>query len=195
MLTLPTLITLGRIALIPVFAWLAVRYAASITATSSDEILRYTAVAVYVIAAASDGLDGYLARRLDQRTKLGAFLDPIADKGLLLTGLVTLSLVPWDNQGWRIPLWFLALVILRDCIILGGIVILYRLNGRVPIAPVWTGKVCTVTQLIALGWVMLKLLPFSPLYPAIVAAVFTVWSGVDYIRMGISQLPGRKQSR
>ena len=192
MITLPTVVTLARIALIPVFAYLAVAYAGSITPTSSDESLRYLAVGIYVVAAASDGLDGYLARRLDQRSKLGAFLDPIADKGLLLTGLVTLSLVPWGNQDWQIPLWFSALVILRDCIILGGIVILYKLNGRVPIAPVWTGKVCTVTQLIALGWVMLKLLPFSPLYPALIASVFTIWSGIDYIRMGMSQLPSRQ---
>jgi CDP-diacylglycerol--glycerol-3-phosphate 3-phosphatidyltransferase/cardiolipin synthase len=79
-------------------------------------------------------------------------------------------------------------VIARDALILVGIAVLHFFNHRVRIAPVWTGKVCTFTQMLALGWVMLKVVPFSPLYPAALAAVFTVWSGIDYFRLGLRQL-------
>ncbi len=68
-------------------------------------------------------------------------------------------------------------MIIRDIIIIVGISILHYVNSCVPIRPHWTGKVCTVTQMILLGWVMLKIIPFSPLYPTIAAAIFTVWSG------------------
>ena len=86
--------------------------------------------------------------------------------------MITLSLVDWGVDGWRLPLWFAAIVVLRDCIIIGGIRILWNHHRQVKIAPHWTGKVCTVTQMFALGWVMLKVVPVPPTWPCIIAGVF-----------------------
>lgn len=187
-MTFASKITLGRILLVPVFAVLAIYYGISVKEGRPQEWLRWAALGVFVTAAASDGLDGWIARRFNQRSHFGATIDPIADKSLLLTAIITLSLVDWGPDGWRIPLWFSALVIVRDCIILGGIAVLHFINHKVRIKPHWTGKVCTVTQMFALGWVMLRVVPFSPFYPCAIAALFTLWSGWAYIREGIHQL-------
>ncbi|BCU78990.1 CDP-alcohol phosphatidyltransferase family protein [Luteolibacter sp. LG18] len=187
-MTLASKITLGRLCLVPVFAVLAVKYGHTVAAGQPVEALRWWALATYIAAAASDGIDGWIARRFNQRSRFGEIIDPIADKSLLLTGIITLSVVDWGPGGWRIPWWFCALAILRDLIILGGITILFFTRKMRHIGPRWIGKVCTVSQMFALGWVMLKWVPFDPLYPCLVAAFFTAWSGYDYLMKGIRQL-------
>lgn len=174
----------------PVYAVLAFYYGHTVKIGQPDESLRWLALGVFVCAASTDGVDGWVARRFNQCSKFGAFIDPIADKALLLTGVITLSLVDWGAPGWRLPLWFAAIVILRDCIILGGIRILWDHRRKVRFTPHWSGKVCTVTQMFALGWVMLRLTDISPVYPCIVAAVFTIWSSIAYIRQGQRILRG-----
>ena len=104
------------------------------------------ALILFVLAGMSDGLDGLLARTLKQQTVLGQYLDPIADKGLLLSGIITLSISNWseaDPDYGRFPAWFPVLVISRDAVILVGAIILYLLNGKVHVKPNWTGKVAT----------------------------------------------------
>lgn len=187
-MTLASKITLVRILLVPVFAVLASYYGISVEQGHPEEWLRRAALAVFITASASDGIDGWIARRFNQMSRFGAVIDPIADKLLLLTGIITLSVVDWGPNGWKIPLWFTALVIARDGVIVGGVAVLHFVNHHVPIRPHWSGKVCTVTQMIALGWVMLKWVPFSPIYPCAVAALFTLWSGVAYFREGLAQL-------
>jgi CDP-diacylglycerol--glycerol-3-phosphate 3-phosphatidyltransferase len=184
-MTFASKITIGRILLVPVFALLAVAYGNSVHAGAPVEGLRWWALGVFVTAAGSDGIDGWVARRFNQRSDFGAFIDPIADKALLLTGVITLSLVPWGAEGWRLPLWFAAIVVLRDCIILGGIKILYVRGRKVKISPHWSGKLTTVAQMFALGWVMLKFTDVPPLWPCVVAAALTLWSTVEYIRTGV----------
>ena len=184
-MTFASKITITRIFMVPVFAVLALAYGLSVKSGHPEEALRWWALGFFVTAAGSDGIDGWVARHFNQMSKFGAFIDPIADKALLLTGVVTLSLVDWGADGWRLPAWFAAIVVLRDCIILGGIKVLYLNHCTVKIAPHWSGKVCTVTQMFALGWVMLKVLPFPPTWPCVIAAVFTVWSTVAYIRQGL----------
>lgn len=179
--------------LVPVFALLAAAYAGTVREGLPDESLRWWALGVFVTAAASDGLDGWVARRFNQKSKFGAFIDPIADKALLLTGVITLSLVDWGPDGWRIPPWFAVIVVLRDCIILGGIGVLWARRREVRISPHWTGKICTATQMFALGWVMLKVVPWPPFWPCVVAAFFTVWSGISYVREGCRILAARRQ--
>lgn len=186
-MTLASKITLMRLLMAPVFAVLAVYYGETVKAGNPDESLRWWAVGVFIFASLSDAVDGYIARRYNQRSKFGAFMDPFADKTLLLTGIVFLTFVPW-GEGWNIPIWFTALMILRDIIIIGGIWILHYFNSHVPIRPHWSGKICTVTQMILLGWVMLKIIPLSPIYPTIAATIFTVWSGIEYFREGLRQL-------
>ena len=189
-MTFASKITITRILMVPVFAVLALAYGASVSNGGADESLRWWALGVFVAAVASDGLDGWIARRFNQRSDFGAFIDPIADKALLLTGVVVLSLVDWGAPGWRLPVWFAVIVVLRDCIILGGIRVLQAHRRKVRIIPHWTGKVCTFTQMVALGWVMLRLVSIPPTWPCIIAAIFTVWSTFAYIRQGRAILRG-----
>jgi len=184
-ITLATWITLVRIFLVPVFAVAAVKYSATVLAGDPDESLRWVAIAAFVSASASDGLDGFIARHFNQKSKLGATLDPIADKSLLLTAVVTLTLAPWGDHHWQIPLWVAALIIFRDIIILGGIAILYYLKRDVPIEPSWLGKICTVTQMALITCIMLKWPVIQPIYPAVITAIFTLWSGIRYVHHGI----------
>lgn len=193
-MTFASKITITRILMVPVFAVLAIAYGHTVKIGVPNETLRWWALVVFVTAAASDGIDGWVARHFNQISKFGAFIDPIADKSLLLTGVITLALVDWGRDGWHLPTWFAAIVVLRDCIILGGIKILYLNHREVKIAPHWTGKITTVAQMFALGWVMLKAVDMPPTWPCVVAAAFTAWSTVAYIRQGIHILRGPRES-
>src|ERR1700682_6189522 len=140
-------ITIVRILMIPVFVTLAIYYGQSIQRREPLEWLRFSAIIVFLVAAVSDALDGYVARRYNQRSSLGVILDPIADKGLLLSGIITLSISNWsqvDPHYGRFPAWFSVLVITRDAVILIGSALLHVLNGTVRVRPSWTGKVATV---------------------------------------------------
>src|SRR5690606_13421573 len=119
-------------------------------------------------------------RRFNQKSKFGAFIDPLADKFLLITAIVFLSAFPWGADDWRIPPWFAVLAILRDTLIVFGIILVKRSVREVQYEPHWTGKVCTVTQMAAIGWVMLKVEILPPLYPCLIAALFIIWSAVNY---------------
>jgi CDP-diacylglycerol--glycerol-3-phosphate 3-phosphatidyltransferase len=192
-------ITLTRIFMIPLFVLMAVYYGQSVARGEPLEWQRYTAIAIFVLAAASDGVDGYIARRYHQRSKLGVILDPIADKGLLITALITLSVSNWH---YEMPTWFPILVIARDVIVVMGAVVLHMLNGSVKIRPIWSGKAATALQMAALSFVLLQLNFFSTKVsfgswtfpvafldiPVYLAGLFTVVSGFAYIVEGIRQL-------
>ena len=184
-------ITVVRILMIPAFVTMAIYYGESIKRGDPLEWQRYVAIIIFILAAVSDGVDGYVARRYNQRSALGAYLDPIADKGLLLSGIITLSISNWsqsDPEYGRFPAWFPVLVISRDVVILVGTMILYLLNGKVHVKPKWTGKVATVLQMIAIAWVMLQLRFIPLLYVVVVAGVFTLISGIVYVTDGVRQL-------
>ena len=184
-MTLASKITVTRLLLVPVFAFFGVWYGHSVRSGTPDESLRWIALGIFITASASDALDGWIARRFNQYSKFGAFMDPFADKVLLLTGVTVLSCVDWGPHGWRLPAWFTAIVIARDCMIIFGLWYLHANHYKIHFAPHWSGKLSTVTQMIAIGWVMLKLIPLSPVYPATVAGIFTVWSAWIYLRQGI----------
>src|SRR3954464_9392185 len=127
-------ITVVRILLIPVFVTFAIYYGESVQRADPIEWQRFTAIIVFLVAAVSDGLDGYVARRYNQRSSLGVILDPIADKGLLLSGIISLSISNWsqtDPDYGKFPAWFPVLVITRDAVILVGSAVLHLLNGKV----------------------------------------------------------------
>jgi cardiolipin synthase len=184
-------ITVVRILMIPAFVTMAIYYGESIQRGAPVEWQRFTAIVIFLVAAISDGLDGYVARHYNQRSALGVILDPIADKGLLLSGIITLSISNWsesDPNYGRFPIWFPVLVIARDAVILVGSVVLHLLNGKVHVKPSWTGKVATVLQMAAIAWVMLQL-RFLPLpYVVSAAGLFTFISGIIYVMDGIRQL-------
>ena len=178
--------------MIPLFVTMAIYYGETIQRHEPQEWMRYAAIIIFLVAAVSDGLDGYVARRYKQRSSLGVILDPIADKGLLLSGIITLSISNWseiDPDYGKFPIWFPVLVITRDAVILVGAVILHFFIGnKMKVKPSWTGKVATVCQMIAIACVMLQL-RFLPLtFVVIVAGVFTGVSGIIYVMEGARQL-------
>ena len=175
-------ITIARILLIPIFVGLALYYGKSVETGTPVETYRVAAVSVFLIASVSDWVDGWVARTFNQQTRLGSMLDPIADKGLVLSALITLSVTGWSaDQAHRFPLWFPILVISKDVLSFGGAWLIHYCVGKVIIRPHWTGKVSTVSLMVALSWVMLRLDWLPPLVPVIVAAVFVVASGIAYI--------------
>ncbi len=182
-MTIANQITIVRILLIPVFVLFAIYYGKSVEDGAPEEIFRWAAILTFLTASVTDGLDGWVARRFAQRSKLGATLDPIADKGLLLTAIITLSLSKWT---YAFPIWFPVLVIARDAVILTGCAVLFHLEHKLDVRPAWTGKAATATQMIAIAWVMLQL-PWH-LISVYVAGAFTLASGAVYIARGISQL-------
>lgn len=185
-------ITLVRILMIPAFVTMAIYYGHSVDRGQPLEWQRFSAIAIFLLAAVSDGLDGYVARRYNQRSRLGVVLDPIADKGLLLSAIITLSISHWnegDPDSGHFPAWFPVLVISRDAVILMGTAVLYFLIGpKIKVRPSWTGKVATVLQMAAIAWVMLQIQWLPLLYIVIAAGLFTFVSGLIYVLEGVRQL-------
>lgn len=184
-MTTATKITIGRLLLIPVFIGFAVHYAETVSAGSPVEGYRWAAVGVFMVASASDALDGYIARRFNQRSRLGVILDPLADKGLMLAAIITLTLSDWPGG---LPLWFATIVISREVVLICGTLLLNHVVGHVHIRPHWTGKAATFFQIVTLAWVML-VLPglLVKQVVTILAGLFTLISAVLYIMDGIGQ--------
>lgn len=149
-----------------------------------------TALAIFVLCGLTDGLDGFIARTYHQRTKIGAFLDPLADKLLLTSSFVTLTLVNLPNT---IPFWVIVTVISRDVIISIGIAVLFMLGANVTIAPTKIGKLTTFLQ-ITLIILVLFLNVRGTQRPDIVLPLcwltfaVTLSSGLDYVYQGIRVL-------
>ncbi|GAA5495110.1 CDP-diacylglycerol--glycerol-3-phosphate 3-phosphatidyltransferase [Rubritalea halochordaticola] len=181
-------ITLLRLILIPIFGMFAVMYGRSIVAGDPEEMYRYAALISFTVAALSDGIDGYIARKYHMESRLGSILDPLADKLLMLTGLVTLSIVPWGENDWILPFWYIYMVLARDVSIGIGCAMIISLGQKLEVHPHWTGKATTVAQLFTIGWLMLKVIPFSPIYPTLLAAILTLWSSWAYVLNAIRQL-------
>lgn len=127
--TLPNLITVGRIVLVPVVIW---------AITSGNMLLAFW---LFVAAGISDAVDGFLAKKLDARTEFGAYLDPIADKALLMSIYVTLSI-----EG-LLPRWIVIAVVSRDIMIMGAVVLSWIMNKPVEISPLVISKLNTAAQI------------------------------------------------
>ncbi|GEP46109.1 CDP-alcohol phosphatidyltransferase family protein [Brevifollis gellanilyticus] len=182
-MTFATQITIFRILLIPVFISLAIYYGQSVIIGTPDESLRWWTIITFGTAALSDAVDGYIARHFNQMSKLGAILDPLADKLMLLSAIITLSFTGWRNH---FPLWFPTLVIFKDLVSIGGAFLINSLAGRCEIKPHWTGKVSTFAQFAAVLWLMLEI-PFL-IWPTVIAGAFTVISGFLNLAAGVRQV-------
>jgi cardiolipin synthase len=172
-MNLPNLLTTLRLVLLPLFLTLLVYRRPE------------AALAVLLLAALSDALDGLLARRLDQRTAIGSFLDPLADKLLSVSGFVTLALIG------PIPAWFVIVVISRDVLISLGALVLYLHDGRLEIAPSLAGKAAMLGQFATLVLTLLVQLeaPLRGLWWSVVVltATLTIISGVQYLWKGLNR--------
>ncbi len=169
-MTIPNLITVLRIILVPIF----VIYMINNNTLAS--------LIIFIIASISDALDGFLARVFHQKSNLGAHLDPLADKMLLMTAYITLAILK------MIPSWLAVLAISRDVIILLGVLILYLNRYPVKINPSLLSKATTCIQvatiLIVLSHGYLNI-EFLRIYAFWLAALLTIASGLQYIRIGM----------
>lgn len=174
-------ITIGRILAIPVLVAALLYYA-----DTGREGFRWLALISFAVAAVFDGVDGYVARRFNQRSELGALLDPMADKLLLTTALVLLTGANPNLQ--RIPLWLTILVLGRDIILTAGAVIVHQVCGKVRIRPHFVGKIATVFQMALVVWVMCKWPSEWLAWLVWGTALSTGISGAVYLTDGIRQL-------
>src|SRR5437660_4640384 len=130
-------IPIFRILLVPFFIVEVLSYV-----ERGQEWHRYLAIGAFLAAAICDGVDGYIARRYSQRSELGAILDPLADKLLLVSGIVLLSF-NWPYFD-NIPLWLTGTIIGRDILLLIGLVVIQMTVGKVKVKPRIFGKIATV---------------------------------------------------
>lgn len=171
-------LTILRIVLIPVFVLLLVYRRPGV------------ALLVFFLAALTDMLDGYVARHRGSQSRLGAFLDPLADKLLLTASFITLT------QLWLLPAWITIVVISRDVILVVGALLIHMLGGRIHPRPTWAGKAATFFQILTVLTAMLVRYARAPAAAGAlalggvtwVAALFTVVSGLQYLVHGMRYL-------
>ncbi|MDY6837483.1 MAG: CDP-alcohol phosphatidyltransferase family protein [Thermodesulfobacteriota bacterium] len=173
-INIPNSLTLLRILLTPLFAICLIRH------------LWVAALLVFAIAAITDGLDGFVARVYRQKTMLGTYLDPVADKFLLLTAFITLAV-----QGF-IPSWLAVIVMTRDMVILFGVALLNIMDRDFEARPSILSKITTVAQLatvcsVLVGFQVPKMISIQSTLFWFTAAM-TVVSGLQYIYRGLSIL-------
>ncbi len=171
MCNLPNFLSLVRILLIPLLIILLINGA------------HFWALVIFMIAGLTDAADGMLARLMQQRTIIGAYLDPLADKLLSGSSFICLAILG------LIPGWLTVLVISRDIIILGGLLILFIISRIPKIQPTLASKITTFFQLLTIVLVLFaQIAPFSSLLLKILiwtTGVLTIFSGLQYVKKGI----------
>lgn len=183
MLNLANCLTLFRILTIPIFLeFLAYQF-------------YWEALLVFAIGGFTDFLDGFVARRMNQQTALGAYLDPVADKLLVMTSFVMLGLIG------GLPVWLAVLVVARDVLIVVGYGLIYVLvEERLEVRPSRIGKWSTTLQLLTLAVALLRLHDASLVHEYVldgffvVSALATVTSGLQYLYRGFVWLQNRASS-
>ena len=176
-MSLANKISIFRILLVPAIVASLIYY------HPQREWLRLLALGLFLIGVASDAVDGFLARRHQQQTELGTLLDPIADKCLILSALISCSTIHGLPDWMRVPAWFNLVVISRDVLLIAGAIVLFVIRGQWTVRPSWLGKWTTFTQMLVVLSVLLGLPWTQPL--VFLAAMLTVLSAITYVRMGI----------
>ncbi len=185
-LNAPNLITIVRILMIPLFVMAVMQ----VREGEGDVFFRLLALGLFVVMVIGDGVDGFLARRLRERTVMGAFLDPLGDKLMMFSAYVFLAAMVWPEP--RMPRWVSTVVISRDLLIGLGFVTLFVVTGRFRmVSPSGVGKLCTVVQastiiaVLAAPWLFILIGPTFGQGVLTGMGLFTVFitlfSGVDYL--------------
>lgn len=181
-ISLPNIVSFARLLSVPLAVWLML----------DDEML--LAFWVFMLAGLSDAVDGFIAKRFNLRTELGAYLDPLADKALLVSAYLTLGYLH------HLPIWLVILVVFRDLTIIGGAIVVYAITGSFKSRPTLISKANTALQ-IALAVFVLSRLAFGfddmgltkPL--VFVVAATTVLSGVAYLVHWLRKLSRLEDAR
>lgn len=174
MLNLANNITIARIILTPFFI-------AAVIYGRLD-----IALVLFILATISDGLDGFIARALNQKTFLGTILDPIADKILLVSAFICLTLAKGLPNDLNLPAYVPIIVISRDAFIVLGSVIINFVKGGVKIQPSFWGKITTFFQMITIVSVLVQFKHSAYIWNT--ATILTVVSGIDYLLKGTKAL-------
>ncbi len=174
-MNLPNLITIARILLVPVTVWLIISQAFGL------------AFLAFIVAGISDGVDGAIARRWGWRSELGAYLDPLADKALLVSIYVTLGMLKF------LPAWLVILVVSRDILIVGAVILSWLMDKPLRMQPLMISKVNTAAQIVFAGVVLGALefaIGFEPYVTAgmILVAVLTFASGALYLHQWLRHM-------
>jgi cardiolipin synthase len=174
-LTIPNVLTLLRLILIPFF----------LLASLHGEFTQ--ALVIFVAAALTDVIDGFVARTLNQRSRIGAILDPAADKTMMICGYLYYTLAA--NVGHTIPQWLTLVIFVRDILIVSFAYLLYTRVQVTRFPPSWAGKASTVLQAVALAFAVAENGWAPSLQPAAqfffrLALAATLYSGFDYMRRG-----------
>ena len=177
-MTLPNYITLFRILLVPFFFTALVYY------EPGKEYYRLVALGLFLTAAFTDALDGFLARITHKKTDLGRFLDPLADKLLLLSGFLGLLFV--NSLPFRPPVWVTVTIVFRDIVILVGLILIYLISGTIRVQTNFIGKVTTFFQMATLTAILLEA-PISILLSYTTAGI-TVLSCLLYMARDFKKL-------
>lgn len=177
--TIPTMLTIGRMVITPLIGVMIALQEWK------------TALCMLAAAVVSDMLDGYLARLLGQESALGACLDPLADKFLLLTCYGTLVFFP--DPALHIPLWFLIVVTIKEALLLSGAVYFGLMRHMVPIRPLFMGKAAMAVQSILVAWLLacelFHWVPVKTFYVFLaISLIFVVGSLVQYVSIGYKKI-------
>jgi len=178
-------ITILRILLIPFFVVEILYYV-----EAGNELHRLLALLTFAVAAILDGVDGYVARRYKQWSELGTVLDPLADKLLLVSGIVVLSFDHTPRLE-MIPLWLTGTIIGRDLLLGFGAMVIWLTVGKITVRPRITGKIATVLQMAVVLWILLRWSEEHAVWLKIIslgAGLFTGASGLYYVWDGTKQL-------
>lgn len=185
-------VTILRILLIPFFVVEVLYYV-----KTANELHRIAALLTFAVASICDGVDGYIARRYHQVSELGTILDPLADKLLLVSGVVVLSFNHGSLLG-QFPMWFGGTIIGRDILLTLGMGVIQMTVGKVRVRPRFLGKVATVLQMAAVLWLLLKWdrgwTEPATMFVAAGAAICTGVSGLLYVYDGVRQLSSSPSS-
>lgn len=173
-------VTIGRILAVPFFIATVLYY------SHEKDSYRYLALGIFLFAVVSDVIDGYIARTQHQKTRAGAILDPLADKLLLISAFICLTIKGPLFPVIEFPLWLVVPVISRDVILLLGAMIIQMTQGELTISPTKWGKAATFFQVFCIIGILLQL-KFSVVI-WFITVILTVISGLDYLRSGIKIL-------
>ena len=152
------------------------------------DYLRFAALIIFFLAVFSDALDGFLARVMQQKTKAGSILDPLADKMLLSCSFIFIYTKNNFPRGINVPLWLVVIVLSRDLLILLGAAVIYVIKNDLILTPSRWGKYTTFFQMLTIVCVLLQFQYTN--FIAIAGAIFTIFSGMDYLKKGLKVLYG-----
>jgi cardiolipin synthase len=181
-------ITIARILLVPVFIVQVIYYS-----DTGNEHYRAIAILAFALAASADAVDGYIARHYNQRSQLGAILDPLADKLLLVSAVILLSFRN-DRYLAHLPTWLVIIILSRDALLVLGIGLFHYMATKVEVRPHISGKVATVLQMATVLWILLKWPPSTLPWLIGAAGGLTALSGAFYLYDGIRQLGAHPSS-